>query len=307
MAARCQFLFAACAILSGFAQRLAAPQKSTPSASRPASLAATSSAPAPNAARVLLLPRRMVSGERATLAVLDVSGRLTPGAAVTFSNGDHLKTDATGRALFVAPLNPGVLWGSIDGRPGRVSTMILTPVEASASSLEISATPRIASLTDRFEILGKGFCGDADANQVDIAGHGALVLASSPIALTVLPPMEREPGPATVAVSCAKKDAPAFSTTFVELELKADSSPLKRGEHRTLTVSVHGTAEKISLEARNLAPDVAELVGGNPARRLSSGGEEENIAQFEVVGKKEGTFLISIRLVPTMTRPQRTS
>jgi len=308
MATRCQFLFAACAIVSGFTQLLAAPQKSVPpSASRPASLAATSSAPAPNAARILLLPRRMVSGERATLAVLDVSGRLTPGAAVTFSNGDHLKTDATGRALFVAPLNPGVLWSSIDGRPGRVSTMILTPVEASASSLEISAAPRIASLTDRFEILGKGFCGDADANQVDIAGHGALVLASSPIALTVLPPMELEPGPATVAVSCAKKDAPAFSTTFVELELKADSSPLKRGEHRTLTVSAHGTAEKISLEARNLAPDVAELVGGNPARRLSSGGEEENIAQFEVVGKKDGTFLISIRLVPTMTRPERTS
>ena len=173
--------------------------------------------------------------------------------------------------------------------------------------MEISSAPRIASLTDRFEIFGKGFCGDADANQVTIAGHGALVLASSPIALTVLPPMELDPGPATVSVSCAKKDTPDFSTTFVEMELKADSSPLKRGEHRTLTVSVRGSAEKISLEARNLAPDIAELVGGNPVRRLSSGGEEENIAQFEVVGKNDGTFFISIRLVPTMTRPHRTS
>lgn len=261
--------------------------------------------PAPTAARILLLPRRMVSGERATLAVLDSSGRLAPGVTIDFSNGDHIKTDATGRALFVAPLNPGILYGSIDGRPGRVSTVILTPTEASAPAMEISAAPRVASLTDRFEISGKGFCGDADANQVAIADHGALVLASSPVALTVLPPLELEPGLAKVTVSCAKRGAPGFSVAFVELELQADSSPLKRGERRTLAVRVRGTAERISLEARNLAPDVAELEGGNPVRRLSSGGEDENAAEFEVVGKKNGTFLISIRLVPALGRPDR--
>lgn len=261
--------------------------------------------PAPTAARILLLPRRIVSGERATLAVLDSSGRLAPGVTIDFSNGDHIKTDSTGRALFVAPLNPGVIYASIAGRPGRVSTEILTPTAASAPSMEIAAAPRVASLTDRFEISGKGFCGDADANQVAIADHSALVLASSPVALTVLPPPELEPGPAKVTVSCAKRGAPAFSVAFVELELQADSSPLKRGEHRTLAVRVRGTAEKISLEARNLAPDVAELAGGNPVRRLSSGGEDENAAEFEVVGKKNGTFLISIRLVPTLGRPDR--
>src|SRR5882672_3437580 len=66
-------------------------------------------APAASGARILLLPRQIVSGERATLAVLDVSGRLTPGVTVNFSNGDKLATDDTGRALFVAPLTPGVL------------------------------------------------------------------------------------------------------------------------------------------------------------------------------------------------------
>jgi hypothetical protein len=269
--------------------------------------ASTSSAPAPTAARILLLPRHIVSGERATLAVLDVNGRLTPGVTVNFSNGDRLKTDATGRALFVAPLNPGVIFGSIEGRPGRVATVILPPAEGSATSMEISSAPLVASLTDRFEILGKGFCGDADANRVAIAGQSALVLASSPVALAILPPMELGPGPAAVSVACAKRDAPQFSVTFVELELKADSSPLKRGEHRALTVRVRGTAEKISLEARNLAPNVAELVGGNSMRRLSSGGEETNVAQFEVVGRKNGPFLISIRLVPSMTRPQPAS
>jgi hypothetical protein len=290
MVARRIFFFAACLLIASLAPPLAAQQ--TPP-----------TPPSPAAARILLLPRHIVSGERATLAVLDVNGRLTPGVTVNFSNGDHLKTDTTGRALFVAPLNPGVIFGSIEGRPGRVSTLILTPAEAAASSTGISSAPRVASLTDRFEISGKGFCGDADANQVTIADHGALVLASSPVALTVLPPMELAPGPAKVRVSCAKRDAPEFSVTLVELELKADSSPLKRGEHRMLTVHVRGTAEKISLEARNLAPDIAELVGGNPERRLSAGGDEENVAQFEVVGKKDGTFLISIRLVPTLTRP----
>src|SRR5712691_4170366 len=107
--------------------------------------------PSASAARMLLLPRRIVSGERATLAVLDVNGRLTPGVTVNFSNGDRLTTDATGRALFVAPLNPGVIFASIPGRTGRVTTAILSPSEAASAAMEISSAPRLASLTDRFE------------------------------------------------------------------------------------------------------------------------------------------------------------
>jgi hypothetical protein len=279
MAVRRRFFFVACWIASGLAPALSAQQ--TPLAP-----------PSPAAARILLLPRRIVAGERATLAVLDTNGRLTPGVTIRFSNGDHLRTDATGRALFVAPLDPGVIFGSIEGRPGRAPSMVLTATEASAPAMEVSQAPHVASLTDRFEVFGKGFCGDADANQVTIGDHGALVLASSPLT-------------AKVTLSCAKRDAPEFSVVFVGLELEADSSPLKRGEHRTLTVRVRGTAERISLEARNLAPDIAELAGGNPLRRLSSGGEEENVAPFEVVGKKNGTFLVSIRLVPGLGRPER--
>src|SRR5882724_9642986 len=174
---------------------------------------AQQSAPAPSGARILLLPRRIVSGERATLAVLDVNGRLTPGVTVNFSNGDRFTTDATGRALFVAPLNPGVIFGSITGRAGRVATAILSPAEASSPALEVSSAPRVASLTDRFEVFGKGFCGDADANQVTIAGQRAVVLASSPASLIVLPPPELQPGAAAVEVSCAKRQSPPFSIT----------------------------------------------------------------------------------------------
>jgi hypothetical protein len=265
-------------------------------------LVAQQPAPAASGARIVLLPRRIVSGERATLAVLDVNGRLTPGVAVSFSNGDQLTTDATGRALFVAPLNPGVIFGSIAGRTGRVATAIQLPGEAASASIEVSSAPRVASLTDRFEVFGKGFCGDADSNQVTIAGQRAIVLASSPASLIVLPPQDLQPGGVVVKISCAKRQSSSFSLTFVGLDLEADSSPLKPGEHRALSVRVRGTAAKITLEARNLAPGIAELTGGNPVRASSSGGAE-NLGKFEVVGRRNGSFLISIRLVPYLARP----
>jgi len=260
-------------------------------------------APPASGARILLLPRRIVSGERATLAVLDVNGRLTPGVTVSFSNGDKLTTNATGRALFVAPLDLGVMFASIEGRPDRVKTVIFSPSEATASSVEITSAPRVASLTDRFELLGRGFCGEADANQVTVAGQPAIVLAASPVSLVVLPPMDVGAGPASVEISCAKHQASPLAITLVALELEADSSTLKAGEHRALTVRIRGTAAKIALEARNLSPDIAELTGGNPVR-LSSTGGAENLAHFDLTARKNGSFLISIRLVPALAHSQ---
>lgn len=263
---------------------------------------AQKSARSTSGARTLLLPRRVVSGERATLAVLDLNGRLTTGVTVNFSNGDRLTTDATGRALFVAPLNPGVMFASIAGRAGQVAMTVLPPADAESTSIEISSVPAVVSQADRFEISGRGFCGDADANQVTIAGQPALVLASSPTSLVVLPPIEMKSGAAAVQISCAKQSAPAFLTTFVALDLKADSSPLKPGEHRFLTVHVRGTISKIVLEARNLGSAIAELAGGNVVKRSSSGGTN-NMARFELVGRRRGSFLVSIRLVPQVGRP----
>ena len=260
--------------------------------------------PPASGARILLLPKRIVSGEHATLAVLDVSGRLTPGVTVTFSNGDHFKTDATGRAMFVAPLMIGVLFGSIEGRLGRVPTAVVSADENVASSIEIASAPRVASLSDRFEITGRGFCGDADANQVTIRGKSSLVLASSPDSLVLLPPGDLEPGPAEVKIACAKRTGQIFSLTLVALQLEADSSPLAPGEQRTLTVRVKGTPAKVGLEARNLAPDIAELTGGNQVRLSSSGGIE-NLGRFEIVGRTRGSFVISIHLIssPAPVRP----
>lgn len=256
--------------------------------------------PPASAARTLLLPKRIVSGETAALAVLDASGRLTPGVTVNFSNGDHSITNATGRALFVAPLNPGVIYATIASHSARVYTTILTPAEAPSSSLQISTAPEFASLTDRFELSGTGFCGQADANTVRVAGKPALVLASSPAVLVVLPPSDLEPGSAPVEISCNKRAAPTLSMTFLELSLQADASPLNPGEHRTLTVHVHGTAAKVSLEARNLSPQIAELAGENTSSaRVKSSGGVENTADFELIGRARGNFTISVRLLPT--------
>ncbi|HXM97206.1 MAG TPA: hypothetical protein VN982_01900 [Candidatus Dormibacteraeota bacterium] len=253
--------------------------------------------------RILLLPRNIVAGDRATLAVLDVSGRLAPGVTVHFSNGEKYTTDATGRALFVAPLNPGVIFGSLPGRAGRVPTTILTSAEASASSPRVTQAPRIASISDRFELAGNGFCGDADSNQVMMGDKQAIVLASSPVSMTVLAPLEQQNGAVTVKVSCGRQSAPEFSITLVSLELKADSAAMAPGEKRVLTVQVHGSAARVMLEARNLAPEMASLNEKVLVRATSSGGAE-NIARFELLGKKRGNFLISIRLIPSLFAPK---
>jgi len=260
-------------------------------------------APPASGARMLILPRKIVSGEHATLAVLDVGGRLTPGVTVEFSNGDKLKTDPTGRAMFVAPLNVERIYGAIQGRTGRVASTIVTLAESPSATQEVALAPRVASLSDRFEFMGHGFCGDADANHVLIHGLPGLVLASSPAYLAVLPPAELQPGPAQVQVTCGQKSSPAFTVVFVSLELEAGNAALAPGEHRKLAVRVKGSTAKVNLEARNLAPEVAELQGGTPVRAMSTGGVD-NVANFELVGKQRGNFLISIRLVAPLGPPR---
>lgn len=268
------------------------------------SLSFAQPAPPPSGARTLLIPRKLVTGERATLAVLDVNGRLTPGVNVSFSDGEKVTTDVTGRALFVAPLNPGTLYAGIEGRPsGHVTSTIFTSAEIPSTPQAVTAAPRVASITDRFELTGQGFCGDADANHVTIGGLPGLVLASSPGSLAVLPPAEMEAGPAQVKVSCGQKTAAPFTIVFVTLELEANGAALAPAEHRSLLVRVRGSATKIYLEARNLAPDVAELKGGRAVKALSSGGAE-NVAKFELVGKERGNFAISIRLIAPLSAPR---
>jgi hypothetical protein len=257
-------------------------------------------APAAKNARILLVPRKMISGDRTTLAVLDVNGRLTPGVTIAFSNGDHVTTNATGRGAFVAPLTPGVLYATIQGRPGRVQTLVIA-APASASSPAVLQAPHFASLSDRFELQGHGFCGDADKNIVQVNGQAALVMAASSESITILPPEDLQPGPADVTVACNKGPANAARVIFLSLSLEADTSPMQPGQKRTLTVRITGTRDRVTLEAHNLAPEIAELAGGNTAKAITSGGGE-NVANFALAGKQHGNILVSIRLMPWAVR-----
>jgi hypothetical protein len=259
-------------------------------------------APQAKNARILLLPRKMVSGDRTTLAVLDFGGRLTPNVTVAFSNGDRVTTNSTGRATFVAPLTQGILYATIQGRPGRVQTEVIA-ASPNESAAQIDRAPHFASVSDRFELQGHGFCGDADKNVVQLNGHSALVLASSSESLAILPPADLDAGPIEVSVSCNKAQAGWAKIIFLELGLEADRSALKPGEKRTLTVRITGTTEPVLLEGRNLAPNIAELAGGNPARATSSGGTQ-NTAIFPLTGKQRGNILVSIRLLPGVVRAQ---
>jgi hypothetical protein len=258
-------------------------------------------APAASSARTLLLPKRIVTGERATLAVLDGSGRLTPGVIVELSSGGQVVTDATGRASFGAPANPGVIYATIGKRQERVYTTILTHQEAPATPTRVSLVPRISSLADRFELSGSGFCGQADENRVQVGGKAGLVLASSPAYLIVLPPEDLAPGTSPVEISCGQQSSGPFSVSFVELSVEANSSPLAPGEHRALTVRIHGSDSKVPLQARNLAPAVASLAGGNGGQIASTGGAD-NIARFDLIGKARGSFAVAIQVVPDFMR-----
>jgi uncharacterized protein (DUF58 family) len=119
----------------------------------------------------------------------------------------------------------------------------------------------------------------------------------------VMPPAGLDSGNGTVVIGCGKNESESFSIRFVELTLEANSSPLAPGDHRTLTVRVKGTTGKVLLEAHNLAPDIADLANGNPARISSSGGED-NAAQFQLTGKQRGNFVVSIRLLPNQAAPR---
>jgi hypothetical protein len=258
--------------------------------------------PPPSAGRILLVPRRAAAGERVTLAVLDAGGRLTPGVTVRLSTGARVTTDSTGRATFLAPAESGSVIASIRGRRSRAAIAILPAATAGGAPLAVRVAPRFAALSDRFEVAGSGFCGEADANRVSIAGRPALVLAASSLALTILPPEELDPGPAEVALSCRDRAAVPFPLTFVSLELQASAAPLAPGERRELLVRVTGTNARVPLEARNLAPKIAELAGGNPMRVSSTGGSG-NSARFELVGRTRGSFLIRFGLGPSSASP----
>lgn len=261
-------------------------------------------APLPNetvpklsAARMIIVPRKLVAGQRATLAVLDIQGQLTPDAVVEFSGGIAVKTDSTGRAAFDAPAKSKALFAHLQGRSDKVSSFIVPPTVSAEQDLVVLSYSRVVALTDRFEVSGHGFNGNADGNAASAGGKAALVLAASPVALVLMPAPGLPEGPTEFTLESRGLSAGPFPITFISLEVSAAKRSLAANERGVLAVRVHGSDAKLLIEARNLSPEIVTLPGGNTQREVTSGGDQ-NIARFALRGLRAGPFSISVRLVP---------
>ncbi len=245
----------------------------------------------------IVLPQRLVAGQRATLAVLDAAGRLAVGAEVEFSGGEHVTTDASGRATFTAPGEAGVLLARLPGRGVSASSTVVPPQPNPPDEVQVFDYPRVISVSDRFAVDGVGFRGEADVNHVTLAEQPALVLAASPVALVLLPGPRATVGPTQLLIEVGGRSPGPLPVTLVSLELTAPTKQFAQGEKGKLTVHVHGTSQRLVIEARNLTPDVIELPRGNVQRVTSSGGPL-NVAEIELQGVRVGDFSLSVRLVP---------
>ncbi len=245
----------------------------------------------------IVLPQRVVAGQQATLAVLDAAGRLTAGAMVEFSGGERVTTDATGRATFSAPAEPGVLLARLPARGVSASTTVVAPQPNPPEGVQVIEYPRVVSVFDRFSVEGTGFRGEADANRVLLGDQPALVLAASPVALVLLAAPRAPDGRAQLRVEVGGQSAEPLPVTLISFQVTAMKKQLAPGEKGKLIVSVRGTEQRLVIEARNLSPEVVELPRGNVQRVTSSGGPA-NAAEIEMQGVRVGDFGVSVRLVP---------
>jgi hypothetical protein len=258
------------------------------------------------AARTIVLPQKMLAGAPATLAVLDSAGRMLPHAVVELSGIQKVTTDATGRALFTAPGEPGVLIARIPGRDVTASSAIVkspdpapqASVENSSAVVRVLAYPHFISLHDRFTMEGTGFRGEADANRVFLAGQACLVLASSPVSLVVLPGLHIPIGEIDLRVAVAGRDPASNPVVMVLLEFSGPLETPPVGAQGKLFVLVHGTRERLVVEVRNGSPEIIQLPRGNVERVTTSGGER-NAAEIETKFLASGDYTITARLIPT--------
>ena len=257
-------------------------------------------------ARTIVLPLKTVAGAPATLAVLDAAGRMLSHVVVELSGSQKVTTDATGRALFTAPGEPGVLTARVPGRDVTASSTVVkspdpdsqTSAEDSSTAVRVLAHPHFISLHDRFTMEGTGFRGEADANRVFLAGQACLVLASSPVSLVVLPGLHIPIGVIDLRVAVAGRDAASNPVVMVLLEISGPAEAPQVGAQEKLFVVAHGTSERLAVEVRNGSPEIIQLPRGNVERVTTSGGER-NAAEIETKFLAPGEYTVTARLIAT--------
>ena len=254
--------------------------------------------------RQIILPPKLLAGAQATLAVLDTQGRLLSGAEVELPEGQRVTTDSTGRAMFQAMSQPGMLVARLSVGQIAATAMVVAPGRSSSSPAAADGPPatkltsyqRILAIHDRFNLQGTGFRPAADANHVYLNGDPCLVVAASPLGLVALPGPGVPVGDVTLHVTAGGADAGQFPVSAVLLEITGPAEAPNAGSTGRLIVRARGTTEPLQLEVRNGSPAVIQLSQGNVQRLKTSGGEE-NIAPVEMKFVSDGNYSVSARLV----------
>lgn len=255
--------------------------------------------------RLIILPPKVLAGAQATLAVLDSQGRLLPNIAVELTGGQKVTTDATGRAMFKATDQPGVIVAKGSGNGITTSAIVVAAKDSRphvatgkpSEVVKVDSYPHILAIHDRFTLEGSGFRGAADSNHVYLSDDPCLVLASSPVSLVALPGLRVPVGDANLRVTVAGMEAGQFHVSAVMLEFSGPAEAVNAGSNGKLILRAHGTTEPLLLEVRNGSPEVIQLPKGNVQRLKTSGGDQ-NIAPLEVQFVTGGNYSVSAKLVP---------
>lgn len=248
----------------------------------------------------LVLPRKLVAGQPATLAAFGVDGKLAPGVSVDLGGVQRVQTDKTGRAYFITPPARNIL---IVKAAGNSAAALVDPApptnEAQTATAAVRSAISVApfvSIRDAFTICGPGLRGDADVNHVKINGEASLVVAASPFCLSVLPGEKASPGPAKISVESAGT-AWTAATTLVSLEFEAPNPPLVPEKKSSLVVRVRGSEQRLRIIASNETPGVLRFLRGDAEELVTSGGAA-NFASLKIEALRSGDYSFHARLVP---------
>lgn len=238
----------------------------------------------------IVLPPKVVASRPATLAVFGADGKLAPGVTVEVAKDQRVTTDTTGRATFMASSEGSIV---IAKAAGRAAAALVDEDGPATDSRPISVALVISS-KDSFSICGGEFRGEADANRVKINDERALILASSPECLTVLPGPNVTPGPASISVQTGEAQWSA-ATTVVSLEFDPPQPALVAEKKSRLVVRAEGTEQPLRIVAENQTPGVLGFLRGDVQKLRTSGGVN-NFSAIEVQAVRSGDFSFHARL-----------
>jgi hypothetical protein len=259
-----------------------------------ASVARPQSGPSTTWAVTIVLPPKLVADRPATLAVLGVDGRLAEGVIVDlgFHSGIdvRVKTDKTGRAVFLAPSDANVL---IAKASGTFAAALIDPPNPPQAAISL---PLVTSQQDASPLCGGGFHGEVEANHVRMNDDPALILAASPECLVVLPGPRVVPGIAKISVETGPTTEYIVTTTLVALHFDPPMPPLVPGQKSSLVLHVQGSDRPLDILVENKTPGILRFMRGDSQKLVTSGGAQ-NVANIEIRTISTGDFSFHARLL----------